>query len=455
MSFERRNGGISRLGNFSQPSDAAESRQATEFPSGDTHDFSSYLHMWVELNVKVALFQDTANIGAVKRTILIHYHEISLKGNNRGWFENQLSHHVAVLLRDVPHGAMRRFAGRLGIELLEDTTPEQTADITRRLQMVFGIANFIVARETVADLDAIKSELKELAEIDFQSFKIDSRRGTKEFPLNSQQLNQQLGAYLQELTQKQVRMENPDAVFAVEIANGRAFLSVNKIQGAGGLPYGTGGKAVCLLSGGLDSPVAAWRIMRRGCRVQYVHFHSFPHTTVESQDKVRNILHILSRYQLESVLHLVPFAEVQREIVAWAPPPLRVVLYRRFMVRIAEAIAQREKAAALVTGDSLGQVASQTMENIRTISAAGTLPIFRPLIGDDKEDIIRIARAIGTYEISIQADQDCCSLFVPKHPETMSDLEQVERAEKQLDIPRLCREAIDGMTREIILPEFS
>ncbi|MDR0841988.1 MAG: tRNA 4-thiouridine(8) synthase ThiI [Acidobacteriota bacterium] len=392
----------------------------------------------------------------MKQTILIHYHEISLKGNNRGWFENQLHRHVAALLKDLPHGQMRRFAGRLGIELLEGATPEDVAAFTGRLRAVFGIANFIVARETPADLDAIKSELRELAAAaDFQSFKVDARRGTKEFPLNSQQLNQQLGAYLQELTQKQVRMENPDAVFAVEIASGRAFLSVNKIQGAGGLPSGTGGKAVCLLSGGLDSPVAAWRIMRRGCRVQYVHFHSFPHTTVESQDKVRNILRVLSRYQLESVLYLVPFAEVQREIVAYAPPPLRVVLYRRFMVRIAEAVAQREKAAALVTGDSLGQVASQTMENIRTISAAGTLPIFRPLIGDDKEDIVRMARAIGTYDISIQADQDCCSLFVPKHPETMSDLEQAERAEEQLDIPRLCREALDGMTREIVLPEFT
>jgi thiamine biosynthesis protein ThiI len=151
---------------------------------------------------------------------------------------------------------------------------------------------------------------------------------------------------------------------------------------------------------------------------------------------------------------MVPFAEVQREIVAYAPPPLRVVLYRRFMLRIAETVAGQERAGAIVNGDSLGQVASQTLENIRTISAVSGIPIFRPLIGDDKEDIMRIARSIGTYEISIQADQDCCSLFVPKHPETMSNIEQAERAEQQLDIPRLCREAIDGMTREIISPEF-
>jgi thiamine biosynthesis protein ThiI len=391
----------------------------------------------------------------VKRTILIHYHEINLKGNNRGWFENQLQRHVAALLHGTAHGQIQRFAGRLAIDIPENASQDEIGAITSRLQRVFGIANFIVAREVPADLDAIKTVLAELAaSAGFESFKIDARRGTKEFPLNSQELNQQLGAYVLELTGARVRMENPDAVFSVEIASGRAFLSVEKIQGAGGLPSGTGGKVLCLISGGLDSPVAAWRMMRRGCRVQYIHFHSFPHTTAESQDKVRNILRVLSRYQLKSTLYMVPFAEVQREIVAYAPPPLRVVLYRRFMVRIAEAVARREKAAAIVNGDSLGQVASQTLENIRTISAVVGIPVFRPLIGDDKEDIMRIARAIGTYEISIQADQDCCSLFVPRHPETMSSIEQAERAEQQLDVSKLCREAITGMTCETILPEF-
>lgn len=391
----------------------------------------------------------------MKRTILIHYHEINLKGNNRGWFENQLHRHVSALLRGAAHGTIRRFAGRLAIEIPENASRDEIGVITRRLQWVFGIANFIVARETPADIDAIKTTLAELvSSTGFESFKIDSRRGTKEFPLNSQELNQLLGAYVVELTGARVRMENPDAVFSVEIAEGRAFLSVEKIRGVGGLPSGTGGKVLCLISGGLDSPVAAWRMMRRGCRVQYVHFHSFPHTTAESQDKVRSILRVLSRYQLESVLYMVPFAETQREIVAYAPPPLRVVLYRRFMVRMAEAVAAREKAAAIVTGDSLGQVASQTLENIRTISAVAGIPIFRPLIGDDKEDIMRAARDIGTYEISIQADQDCCSLFVPRHPETMSSIEKAERAEQQLDVSKLCREAIAGMTREIIAPEF-
>jgi tRNA uracil 4-sulfurtransferase len=390
----------------------------------------------------------------VKRTILIHYHEINLKGNNRGWFETRLQRHVTELLFGLEHGVIQRFAGRLCINL---TASSPIDEMTHRLKMVFGVANFTVAWETEAEFEAIKAGLAELVPMtSFQSFKIDARRGTKEFPMDSQQLNQQLGAYVLSLTPAaKVRMENPDIIFYVEIVSKRVFLSLTKIPGAGGLPSGTGGKVLCLLSGGIDSPVAAYRMMRRGCRVLYVHFHSFPHTTIESQDKVRRLLQILSRFQLESVLHMVPFAEVQRAIVAYAPPPLRVILYRRFMVRIAQAIAHKEKAAALVTGDSLGQVASQTLENIRTISAAGNLPIFRPLIGDDKEDIIRSARTIGTYNTSIQADQDCCSLFIPRHPETMANMEQAEQAEQGLNIPHLLQTSIEGAIRETVAPDFA
>jgi thiamine biosynthesis protein ThiI len=197
-------------------------------------------------------------------------------------------------------------------------------------------------------------------------------------------------------------------------------------------------------------------MMRRGCQVAFVHFHSFPHTTPESQDKVRRLLGILSRYQQSSRLYLVPFAEVQREIVAYAPAPLRVLLYRRFMVRIAEVLAGRERAGALVTGDSLGQVASQTLENLRVVSAAaGRLPIFRPLIGDDKEDIVRLAREIQTYEISIRPDQDCCTLFVPRHPETMARVERIDEAEAALDVPRLVAAALEQATRETIPADFA
>jgi len=384
----------------------------------------------------------------VKQAVLVHYHEIHLKGNNRGWFEAHLEQNVAAALRGLPCGKLERLAGRLIVGLAPDSPAEE---ILSRLSRLFGIANLALAWETAAEISAIESGLTELVpSVRFHSFRIDARRGTKDFPLNSQELNQRLGAFVQSLTGAGVRMENPDAVFFVEIVSMRAFLYLAKMSGRGGLPSGTGGKVLALLSGGIDSPVAAFRMMRRGCRVSFVHFHSYPHTTLESQEKVRQILRVLCRFQLESLLYLVPFAELQREIVAYAPPALRVVLYRRFMVRIAEALALRERLAALVTGDSLGQVASQTLENLRTISAAAILPIFRPLIGDDKEDIMRMARDIGTYDISILADQDCCSLFVPKHPETCASVEKAEAAEASLDVTRLVEAALGSLAKEAI-----
>jgi len=389
----------------------------------------------------------------VKRTILIHYHEINLKGNNRVWFETHLERHLNSLLNGLLHGNVQRFAGRLCIGLMEDSPVDE---IVSRVKRVFGIANYAVTWEVAASIEAIQAGLQELLPtVSFQSFRIDARRGTKDFPLNSQQLNEHLGSLVQKLTNAKVRLESPDRVFFIEIVGRRAFIYFTKIPGAGGLPSGTGGRVLCLLSGGIDSPVAAFRLMRRGCRVTFIHFHSFPHTTAESQDKVRRILQILSRFQLESPLYLVPFAELQREIVSNAPASLRVILYRRFMIRIAEIIANKEKASALVTGDSLGQVASQTLENLRTISAAASLPIFRPLIGDDKEEIMRIAREIGTYEISVMEDQDCCSLFIPRHPETMSSLSQAEDGEARLDIPGLVQSCLVRATRETILPDFS
>jgi len=390
----------------------------------------------------------------VKQIVLVHYHEINLKGKNRGRFEACLQHNIASALNGLPHESIYRFGGRLIVELGENPP---LAEIARRLKTIFGIANFAFAWTVPAEIKSIQEGLAQLVNGsgEFDSFKIDARRGTKTFPLNSQQLNTLLGSFVQQLTHAAVRLENPQVVFFVEIVGHRAFLYRIKSQGAGGLPSGTGGKVLSLISGGIDSPVASFRLMRRGCRVTFIHFHSFPHTTIESQEKVKRILRILSCYQSDSTLFLVPFAEVQREIVARAPAAMRVILYRRFMLRIAEAVALREKAAALVTGDSLGQVASQTLENIRTISAAVNIPIFRPLIGDDKEDIIRIARAIGTYEISIQADQDCCSLFVPKHPETMCSPEQAQSAEAGLDTSRLVQDALNASLQESVKPDYS
>ena len=390
----------------------------------------------------------------MKRSVLIHYHEISLKRNNRGWFEGCLHRHLDALLRGLAHGGIRRFAGRMFVDL---TPASPVREIESRLRTAFGIANFAVAWRVAAALEPIEEAFGELIETRrFASFRVEARRGTKEFPLNSQEIAAHVGAFVRERSGAAVRMENPDLTLYVELVGPDAYLYFEKIRGGGGLPLRSGGRVVALLSGGIDSPVASYRLMRRGCQVVFVHFHSFPHTTAESQDKVRRLLQVLSRYQEKSKLYLVPFAELQREIVAYAPAPLRVLLYRRFMLRIAEAIAVAERASALVTGDSLGQVASQTLENLRVVSAAAArLPIFRPLIGDDKEEIIRVAREIGTYDLSILPDQDCCTLFVPKHPETMGRPEQLDQAEAALDVPRLVEAALAALTRETVLPEFA
>jgi thiamine biosynthesis protein ThiI len=287
----------------------------------------------------------------------------------------------------------------------------------------------------------------------FETFKIHARRADKNFPIKSPDINRQLGAAVVRELGKKVKLDSPDLTCYVHLISKGAYLYFDRTKGAGGLPVGTGGKVVVMLSGGIDSPVAAYKIMRRGCRAVFVHFHSYPHTSLESQQKVRDLVNLLSRYQYRSRLYMLPFAEAQRQIVALTPPETRVILYRRLMVRLAQRVAFREKAKALITGDSIGQVASQTLENIQVITQASSLPILRPLIGEDKEDIIRLAQKIGSFPISIVPDEDCCSLFVPRHPETRARQEQVESAEKQLDLDSILQDAFSRMEMEKLVFE--
>ncbi|HYL82561.1 MAG TPA: tRNA uracil 4-sulfurtransferase ThiI, partial [Candidatus Acidoferrum sp.] len=254
-----------------------------------------------------------------------------------------------------------------------------------------------------------------------------------------------LGAFIQERTQATVDLEHPDLTVHVEVLPHDLYFSFGREPGPGGLPVGVSGRVVALLSGGIDSPVAVQRLQKRGCRVVLVHFHSFPFLDGTSRDKAVDLAQLLTRFQFQSRLYLVPFGEIQRQVVAGVPPPLRVVLYRRLMSRIAEQIAEREQAKALVTGESLGQVASQTLENLAVIEEAVGLPVLRPLIGSDKEEIVQQARALGTYDISIIPDQDCCRLFVPRHPATRSTLEEVRAAESRLDVGKLVQMGLDQM----------
>jgi thiamine biosynthesis protein ThiI len=302
---------------------------------------------------------------------------------------------------------------------------------------------------TPRDIEALRARILEsLNGAAFTSFRIETQRGDKTFPLTSPEINRQLGAAVKARSGARVDLSNPELTVSVEILPREAFFGFRKIPGPGGLPVGASGRVVSLISGGIDSPVAAYRMMQRGCRLIFVHFHSAPYLDRTSQEKARKLVSALTRHQFHSRLYLVAFGEIQRQIVAAVDRPLRVVLYRRMMLRIAEAIARTEKAKALVTGESLGQVASQTLENMAVIQQAASLPILRPLVGMDKQEIIDQASRIGTFDISSVPDQDCCQLFVPKHPATKAKTAEVEQAEAGLEVSEMVQSAVEAAARE-------
>ena len=379
--------------------------------------------------------------------ILIHYHEIGLKGKNRGKFERHLMTNINRALKGVPCGKLERLSGRMMLSL----TSESPIDvICERLSTVFGIANFSEAIVAKRNIEAIRETAWALAQkADFESFKIVTRRGDKTFPLNSDQINRDVGKHIQTLSGARVLMDNPDLTCFIEIAPQRIFIYAEKIPAPGGLPVGSNESAVSLISSGIDSPVASYKIMKRGVKLTYVHFHSQPYTNRNSQRNTEDLVRLLTRHQYVSDLYLVPFVEIQRHIMTRAPASYRVILYRRAMLRIAEAIAKKANAQALVTGENVGQVASQTLSNMRVIEEVTSLPILRPLAGDNKEEIINEARRIGTYQISIEPYEDCCSVFVPKHPETRANLEKVREIESTLDLAPLIAQTLEQTERKI------
>ncbi len=377
------------------------------------------------------------------RCVMIHYNEIGLKGKNQPMFLRRLE---ANLLRATAGAGVRRVEQRSGRMVLHLSREADWEAIRGRLRTVFGVANFSLAERVELDMAALKAAVgKALEGRTFRSFKIAARRAFKQFPLTSEDINRELGAFVQGQTQAAVDLERPNLTIHVEVLPRDLYFSCGREAGPGGLPVGVSGRVVSLLSGGIDSPVAAHRLMKRGCQVVFVHFHSFPFLDSTSRTKAVELVQLLTRFQYWSHLYLVPFGEIQREVVVGAPAPLRVVLYRRLMGRIAEQIARREQAKALVTGESLGQVASQTLENLAVIEEAVGMPVLRPLIGSDKEEIVQQARALGTYDISIIPDQDCCRLFVPRHPATFSSLDEVRAVESHLPIEKLVQTGLDQM----------
>ena len=379
-------------------------------------------------------------------SVLIRYHEIALKKGNRAYFTELLKRNLLSAVKDLGAKEIRSLPARVLLTFRNDVPP---ATLIERMGTVFGVANFSIVERTARDIDALRARILEsLNGTHFESFRIETQRGDKTFPLNSPEINRQLGAAVKEKSGARVDLMNPQFTVTVEILPRDAFFGFNKIAGAGGLPVGTSGRVVSLISGGIDSPVATYRMMQRGCRVIFVHFHSVPYQDNTSQEKVRQLLAVLTRHQFLSRLYLVPFGEIQRQIVASVARPLRVVLYRRMMLRIAEAIARKEKAKALITGESLGQVASQTLDNMAVIQQAARLPILRPLVGMDKQEIIDQARRIGTFEISSIPDQDCCQLFVPKHPATKARFSEVEQDEMKFDVKELIGYGLDNAAEE-------
>jgi tRNA uracil 4-sulfurtransferase len=378
----------------------------------------------------------------VERFFVIHYNELGLKKGNRDYFENALCANINAAVQDCGVDRARRISGRI---LLPLKAGADIPEIKQRLGRVFGIAYFAEAWSSPQAVENLETNAWALIEgRAFKSFKIDTRRGDKSFPLTSVEINQRVGAYVKEQSQARVDLEHPELTCWIEIVEKYALVYIDRMPGPGGLPVGTSGKVAVLLSGGIDSPVAAWKMIKRGCTPVFIHFHSFPFTNRESQEKVRQIARLLSTYSFKAKIYLIPFAEIQRHIMVETPIETRVILYRRYMMRLAEQIARSEKARVLVTGDSVGQVASQTIENIDVISRAVSMPILRPLIGDDKLEIVDVARRIGTYDISILPDQDCCSLFVPKHPETKANLTEIENSETRLNVAEAMTAAFES-----------
>ena len=374
------------------------------------------------------------------KSVVVHYQEIALKGNNRPWFIARLARNLREATRDLGVREVRVLMGRIEVLLDEDADWSILRD---RLSRVFGVANFAQAGRAPLDVDAIaQAILGDLGERTAPTFRVSARRADKRFPLTSPQIEREVGGRIKEAKGWTVDLDDPELTIHVEALTTDAFYYFGKELGAGGMPVGVSGRVVCLLSGGIDSPVAAWRLMRRGCRVLLVHFHSYPFLSRASQEKVRELARVLARYQFHSRLFLVPFGEIQQQVTLSVAPPLRVIIYRRLMMRIAEQIARQSRAQALVTGEVVGQVASQTLENLASINRVVTMPVLRPLIGLDKDEITAEAQRLGTYEISIIPDQDCCTLFTPRHPATKARTTDVERAEATLPVDEIVQRAV-------------
>ncbi len=377
------------------------------------------------------------------KCIICHYSEIALKGKNRLFFEKQLVLNIKELLKDAK---VRRLHGKIIIH-------SSDRNIEERLKKIPGIEYFFFAQRAEPKEEEIKKILlKTIVNEGFATFRITVKRTDKSFPITSMELARKIGEEVVKKTNKKVNLNNPDLNCVIEIDKDIAYIYFKKIKGLGGLPVKTGGTMISLLSGGIDSPVASFKIIKRGAKCIFLHFHAYPTTSKQSIEKVKRIVKKLSFFQGESFLYLISFDKIQKEIMINTEEKMRVLLYRRFMFRIAEKIMNIEKAKAIVTGESLGQVASQTVENIRVAESAVDCLVLRPLSGFNKNEIIKKAEEIETYKISILPEDDCCVRFLPQKPEIKGKILDTEKEEKRLDIEKLVNEALNSLEKIVSKP---
>lgn len=384
--------------------------------------------------------------------LVVHHHELGLKGKNREFFESVLTRNLKRALKDTGYLKTRRLFGRVMIDLAPDARAEVAAE---RAAKVYGVAYVGLGKRVTPDMEEIgRIALEYIQAEPFESFRVRSRRTYSSFETSSKEIHEVVGKRIQDATGGRVDLKHADATAWIELFAKTGIVYRKRIEGTGGLPSGVSGRMLCLLSGGIDSPVAAWRMSRRGATVELVHFHGQPFTDPSSVRQAAEIAQALTEYHPTVLLHLVPLGDVQREVVTNCPSELRVILYRRFMMRIAAELMRQRSGKALITGDALGQVASQTIENITTVSAATPdVQVIRPLIGMTKQEIMDDAERIGTYEISIRKYQDCCVLFEPRNPAIRSTPEQASEAEADLNVDELVGKALAGVeVRSFELP---
>ena len=384
--------------------------------------------------------------------LIVKYGEIGVKGKNRYIFENKLIKNVKNILKPIGKFNVYKEYGRIYVDL----DGYDYEEVVEEVKKVFGIVGVCPAVRAEKDYNLLKElalkMLEEKIEQGYKSFKVDSRRGDKDFKLTSQEMSLDIGGYLVSQVKDKIAVDvrNPEVKIHCELRQNHVMVYSDTIPGYGGLPLGTNGRAMSLLSGGIDSPVASWMVAKRGMELECIHFHSYPFTSEKSQEKVRDLAQILSKYCGRVRLHKVNMLEIQKAIGLNCKDEEMTIISRRFMMRIAERVAESRHCDALVTGESIGQVASQTIQGLTCTNASVKMPVFRPLIAMDKTEIIEVAQKIGTFETSILPEEDCCTVFSPKKPVTKPKIDRIEKSENKLDVEKLIQDAIDNIEVEDI-----